>query len=103
MPRNPYMFGNSPASINLSRALSKNSKLSKKVSTLLNRFNQGLKEIEAIQNKNIRLSVAKLWLNHHFNHEMEIARVIDGIDVESTTKNVIKYRWRKWYESQINT
>ena len=77
--------------------------MSKKVSTLLNRFNQGLKEIEAIPTKSIRIGTAELWFEHHFNHKLEIAGVIDGIDIETTTKNVIKYRWRKWYESQMGT
>ena len=104
MTHDLYTYGNSQASIILAKALKAEYTLSKKVSRHLTRFNQGLHELEKIDDIKIRASLAESWVDKHLNHELVISpSVVNGITIDTLLKNVIKYRWRKWYSSQVNT
>ncbi len=73
------------------------STLSKKVSRHLSYFNQGLHQLEKIDDIKIRASLAECWMNKHYNHKLIISPpVVNGITIDTLLKNVIKYRWRKW-------
>lgn len=92
-----YPFGNSKASVILAEALKTNKKLSKKVSRHLIRFNQGLHELEKVDDIKIRAGLATCWMNQHFNHNLVISpSILNGVTIDSLLKNVVRYRWRKW-------
>ena len=94
----PYTFGKSLASIQLALELQKaDSKTRCKVSTHIQSFCAGLNSLEEIKSAHIRRSFANMWLENFINHNLEI-KSPKHFNFDTTMKNVIHYRFRRWLE-----
>ena len=93
-----FTFGKSVASVQLAMALMSAPRgTSRKISTHINTFCQGLGSINHIPDVTHRRSMAHLWMMNSVNHLLEIDNAPD-FNYDTTMKNVIKYRYRLWLE-----
>lgn len=99
MTGHDFLFGNSIASILLARALPRADKNTRrKVATHIQSFCRGLHSLEAIENSNGKMGFANMWLEKFINHNLKITNLPD-FNIDTTMKNVLKYRFRVWVET----
>jgi len=100
MTGNPFTFGNSIASILLARKLSRADKNTRrKVATHIQSFCRGLHSLKSIESPSIKMAFANMWLEKFINHNLKIVNLPD-FNFDTTMKNVIKYRFRLWLETE---
>lgn len=99
MTIDPFTFGTSVASVQLAIALPRADKNTRrKVATHIQSFCRGLHSLEAIETSNSKIAFANIWLEKFINHNLKIVNLPD-FNFDSTMKNVIKYRFRWWLET----
>lgn len=96
------VFGNSPAAKTLARELNTqtaHTSTRKKVVRYVSSFCRGLNALNDIQDFHTRMALANVWLVHHFANA-KVGKHTSKYNLESTLKNVIKYRYRMWHREQ---
>jgi len=95
------VFGTSEAAKTLARELNKHGvhNTRKKVVRTIDNFCRGLNALDEIPDFHIRMAMANMWMENHFANA-KVGKHTSKYNLETTLKNVIKYRYRLWYEKQ---
>lgn len=98
--KQPFTFGDTPASIKLWKMLLERNdkKEQKNVSSFLNEFNIGLKQIDIISDKRFSYCVLVMWEENFFNRITKFDPMVG-----SYVKNIIKSKTKNRKNNYINT
>lgn len=95
------VFGTSEAARTLAQELNKHGveRTRQKVVTTMDTFCRGLNALDKIPDFHIRMALANVWMKQYFDNA-KVGKHTSKYNLETTLKNVIKYRFRLWYEKQ---
>lgn len=95
------VFGTSEAARFLARELNNHAvgRTRQKVVTTMDTFCRGLNALNEIPDFHIRMALANVWMKQYFDNAT-VGKHTSKYNLETTLKNVIKFRFRLWYEKQ---